>query len=64
MEPLSGRIINPRYKEMKKFNHNTEHIHELITLSSALNYQLRQAEETRKKIEKLSLKAKRDTKKI
>lgn len=43
----------------KLFKMDTSNIHELIALTSALNYQLRNAEETRKKIVRLSLKLKR-----
>ena len=41
-----------------KFQHDTTYILELITLTSALNYQLRMAEETRKRISEISLKLK------
>lgn len=44
---------------MTKFKMNTKDIHELIALSAALNFQLRQAEGTRKRIAELSLREKR-----
>lgn len=39
----------------KKFKTDITHLHRLIALSAALNYQLRSAEATRKEIAKLSL---------
>lgn len=47
---------------MKAFKQDTSNIHKLITLSAALNYQLRRAEETRKEISMLSLRARRVSK--
>lgn len=44
-----------------KFKHDTKDMHELIALSATLNFQLRQAEGTRKQIEKLSLRQRRKT---
>lgn len=44
----------------KLFKMDTSNIHELIALTTTLNYQLRNAEEIRKKITKLSLKLKRN----
>lgn len=43
-----------------KFKEDTQNIHELIALTSALNFKLREAEEIRKEITKLSLRAKRN----
>lgn len=46
---------------MKKrnFKLDTENVHQLLVLSPALTYHLSQAEEIRKKIAKLSLRAKK-----
>lgn len=44
-------------------NINKEALHKLLTITPILQYQLNQAENTRKEIAKISLKVKRVTKK-